>query len=355
MVKGIDLLFQSTLAAPAKLATIRAVIVIEKHWRRILATVVLLGLGCFVTAAYWSGSEIASPSRRPLMDYHRDFLSNPAAHGIHIETFIASDGTPCLIVTPEPSGRLGDRGTIIRQQLDEHGRSLPPPGEIIGTLVLTHGRKGRKEDYLPIAERLCAVGFRCLMPDLPAHGDHPAAMATYGIREKGLPHLVLREAAEHHAFHPAPAGLIGMSMGASVAVHAAAREDAPWRALVVISSFDSLKNVVYGQASRRVGNMIAAPFCTTSFWVYEWKTGIRLDEIQPREHAASIRMPTLVAHGTADHVIAASAGRNLFEALPKDVPNQWVEVPGADHDNVLITDFPIYAEIAEWMLRHLPE
>jgi hypothetical protein len=32
---------------------------------------------------------------------------------------------------------------------------------------------------------------------------------------------------------------------------------------------------------------------------------------------------------------------------------QWIEIPGADHDNVLITDFPIYAAIAEWMFKHV--
>jgi hypothetical protein len=29
------------------------------------------------------------------------------------------------------------------------------------------------------------------------------------------------------------------------------------------------------------------------------------------------------------------------------------KIPNADHDNVLVTDDPIYASIAEWMMRHL--
>lgn len=28
------------------------------------------------------------------------------------------------------------------------------------------------------------------------------------------------------------------------------------------------------------------------------------------------------------------------------------EIPNADHDNVLVTDYPIYADIAEWMMLH---
>jgi hypothetical protein len=29
------------------------------------------------------------------------------------------------------------------------------------------------------------------------------------------------------------------------------------------------------------------------------------------------------------------------------------EIPNADHDDVLVTDYPIYADIAEWMMLHL--
>jgi hypothetical protein len=32
---------------------------------------------------------------------------------------------------------------------------------------------------------------------------------------------------------------------------------------------------------------------------------------------------------------------------------KWIEVPGAGHDNVLTTTYPIYADIAGWMLRHV--
>jgi pimeloyl-ACP methyl ester carboxylesterase len=63
----------------------------------------------------------------------------------------------------------------------------------------------------------------------------------------------------------------------------------------------------------------------------------------------------LVAHGTSDRVIPIKCGRLLYDALPSSIEKRWVEIPGADHDNVLITDFPIYAEMAEWMLHHVPQ
>jgi pimeloyl-ACP methyl ester carboxylesterase len=223
------------------------------------------GITCFLIAIslasfsliWWSSHQVASPTRRALMDYHLEYLANPESHGIRIEKFTASDGTPCLVCVPE--GNPGRRGTIIRTQLGERDVPLPPFGGIQGTLVLVHGRKGRKEDYLPIAERLCAAGFRCIIPDLPAHGDHPHDIATYGVREAALPARVLDEASMLFKFDPEPAGLIGMSMGGSVAMHAMSEPEAPWKALVIISSFDSFPTVIKNQATRYSG--VLGPLC----------------------------------------------------------------------------------------------
>jgi len=324
---------------------------IRNRWRGFLTLIFLLVSAGAVGLVVWSGLELASPSRRPLMDFHREFISNPLAHGFEIARFTASDGTPCLVCTPAAS--LGDRGTLIRKQLAERGLTLKPAGETIGTLVLVHGRRGRKEDYLPIAERLCAVGFRCVIPDLPAHGDHPSTIATYGVNEASLPAQVLHEVSRKFAFDPVPAGLLGMSMGGSVAVHAAALPDAPWKALAVISSFDSFPGVIAGQATLHGGTALGPSWANATDLVYQMKTGISIRDIQPCLHAPALHLPTLIAHGTDDPVIAMSSGRCLYDALPAGSPKKWVKVPGATHDNVLITSYPIYADIAEWMLRNV--
>jgi pimeloyl-ACP methyl ester carboxylesterase len=155
----------------------------------------------------------------------------------------------------------------------------------------------RKEDYLPIAERLCAVGFRCVIPDLPGHGDHPADIATYGVREAGLPVRLLREASHKFVFNPHPAGLMGMSMGGSIAVHAADQPGAPWKALVVVASFDSFPAVIQGQAVRHSVVTFGPLWADATNAVYHWKSGIWREDIQPTRHAASIRVPIRNAWG----------------------------------------------------------
>lgn len=319
-----------------------------------LGTLLLLSLTA-ISLVVWAGWQIASPPRRPLMAYHREFLSHPQAHGMNLASFTANDGTPCLLCTPDTGGNWGKRGLTLRQQLAARGLTPPAPTEIRGTLVLLHGRKGRKEDFLPIAERFCAAGFRCILPDLPAHGDHPLPLATYGIREATLPARVLDEAARTFSFPAQPAGLIGMSMGGSISVHAASLPDAPWKALAILCSFDSFSQVIEDQACETLGSTLGPWWARGADQVYQWKTHIPLSSIQPCRHAAAISAPTFIAHGSADSVARLDRGRALFHALPPSLPKQWIEVPGAGHDNLLITTHPLYADLAEWMLRHLSQ
>ncbi len=188
--------------------------------------------------------------------------------------------------------------------------------------------------------------------DVPAF-PFGIAPTTYGIHEGGLPARMLDEASRKFAFDPQPAGLLGMSMGGSVAMHATALPDAPWKALVIISSFDSFPRVIEGQASRYLGTTLGPLWADSSDAIYHWKSGLTIADIQPHRHASSLRLPTLVAHGSSDRVISPTCGRRLFDALPATTPMKWIEVPVGDHDNVLITAYPIYAGIAGWMLQHV--
>lgn len=323
---------------------------LRKRWLIVLSLFLIFGV---MAVCVWAGRELASPPRRPLQDYHREFLADPSAHGVVVKAFTISDGTPCLLVEPDPADQLGPRGLRVREQLRAKGVTLASAGNIVGTLVLVHGRKGRKEDYLLIAERLCAAGFRCLLPDMPGHGEHPGKHVTFGLTEAAIPSHVLHEAAAQFHFNPAPAGLMGMSMGGAVAMHAAAMPKAEWKALVIVSSFDRLEVAIHKNVSDRVGALLGRFWIEGAGLVFKAMTGHALSEIRSDISAGAITMPTLIAHGTKDRVIPLESGKRLYAALPAALEKQWIDVPDADHDNVLITDFPIYATVAEWMLRHV--
>lgn len=304
-------------------------------------------------AGWLAADQLLHPPRRALQDYHIEFLDHTAAHGVILRRFTCSDGTPALLCEPEVRSKPGRRGEVIREQLVARGATLRPYGEMTGTLVLVHGRRGRKEDYLLIAERFCAAGFRCVLPDLPAHGDHPGRMAAYGVHEGGLPALVLREAAARFGFDPAPAGIMGLSMGGAVSVQACVKNDAPWLAAVIVSTFDTLPNVVRHQSASIAGEWAGGALAKMTGWMFQSRAGFPLDRADSAAVVARMRCPTLMAHGTSDSVIPITLGRRLHDALPAGLETEWIEIPQADHDNVLITDFPIYARMAEWMLRHV--
>ncbi|MEE9352262.1 MAG: alpha/beta hydrolase [Thiotrichaceae bacterium] len=115
-------------------------------------------------------------------------------------------------------------------------------------LVLLHGRNGRKEDLLPVAERFAAAGFRCVLPDLPAHGDHlqsPIQYAT-GASEKGFANRVLLDARGFLSnrnngkdIDDNNAGIWRMSLGGAYAIEAAASKPENWQAIIIVASFDT--------------------------------------------------------------------------------------------------------------------
>lgn len=331
----------------------KAAMSLKRHCTRLA-----IGLACsapllWIGAAWLAAREITSPSRRPLQDYHHVILNAPASHGITIAPFTLSDGTPTLLCRPNLAGTLDQRGTLLRSQLQQRNLTLPPTGiENNATLVLLHGRRGRKEDLLPIAVRFCATGFRCLLLDLPAHGENPAPVATFGPKEAPLPLKALTEAAAKFNFPARPAGLWGMSMGGSVAIHATASTHAHWDALTIVASFDALAPVIHRQCSQLLGDTLGPPFFTTLKPRFHANTGIPLDQIQPASLAPHIQIPTLIAHGDDDPLIPLTSARHLFDVIGTS-NKSFVNVGSGTHGNVLVTPYPLYADMTAWFLKHL--
>lgn len=318
-----------------------------------------LGMGLALTMAllylalvWWCVKEIAEPSRRAADVPHLPYFDGTAKAGFVVEKFVSSDGMPCLVCTPEHVDKFSKRAGIIRQQLAEQGISLKPAGEIIGTVLILHGRSGIKEDYLAVAERFCAVGFRCVIPDLPGHGGNPEPFTTYGVLEAPIILKCYAEVAVKNGFTGQPSAILGQSMGGAEAIHTAALDGSPFGAMVVVSSFDKLETVIRGQANSLLGQTLGAAVAMPAGHVYEWRTGVPIAGIDSSEKARQVRIPTLVVHGDDDSMVPTASGKALFDSFPGNT-KRWLEVPGAEHNNVLVTDFPLYATMAKWFLDHL--
>jgi pimeloyl-ACP methyl ester carboxylesterase len=311
------------------------------------AVVAFMGLG------WWSSHRLLHPPRRDLQDYHREIIRDPRDFGIQITPYTGPGGTPCLMVTPVENPDRARKGRAVRDALADNGIRCAPWGRIRGTVVLLHGYKGRKEDHLPVSERLCAAGFRCLLPDLPGHGDHPSATATFGRTEADQIAGLLRDAAGRFSFPPENAGLLGVSQGGAISLQAAALDDSPWKAVASISAFASLDQPI-ASGSRTLCSPVAfiSPLASTAcnLGVYA-REGFLPSEISPVAAVSRLGIPVFIAHGEQDSFIPIAQGRAIFDAIPSR-QKTFRPVPGAGHGNALaVGSTPLYAELCAFFLK----
>jgi len=321
-----------------------------------IAAWVCLAVLIYAAAVSWIGAfQLGRSGVRPLQSYHQEWLNAPEDHGIRIRRFSAANGRiPCLLVTPDPQAGPAERGILIRRQLQEQGVELTSFGTVRATVVLLHGRCGRKEDLLPIAERFCAAGFRCLLPDLPAHGESPLPRCHFATTdaEAGYAASVLTCARARKLIPVEPACLWGLSMGGAFATRSAAQKNSPWTSLVLVNSYGALDELVQRKTRPWLGPL-TGPACRLMAHFSQTRGSLDPKESRPVTWAASVSVPVLVAHGSKDELIPVEAGRRLFDAFSTR-RKRWVRVEGGDHHNVLVTAFPLYATKTAWFLRHLP-
>jgi len=322
-----------------------------KRWlvRLPLALLALAALGLGIVG--WLGSRhLVSPPRRALEPYHRDILGDPARFGLSVTSFRGPAETPCLLVTPAASPRTARKSRELRKRL---GDRVPPWGEIRGTVVLLHGHRGRKEDHLPICERFCAAGFRCILPDLPGHGEHPSGVAGFGTRECELVEGIVDDARCCFQLPDDPLFLFGVSQGGAIALQTAARDPERWAGVVSVAAFADLDAIVERSAGRLHPAVdFAAPL--TSLAV-DLGTGLRAgflpSRVRPEVAAGSLVLPVMIVHGEEDRFIPADHARRIHAALPQ--PGGCLRmVPGAGHGRVLAKEAAtLYPEICEFLLR----
>ena len=318
--------------------------------KKSLGYFLLSSLILFVGFIMYQCWMLASPSRRSIQDYHLSWLDTPQQHGMSIEETSCLDGkVPTLVITPFTD--LGKRGKTIRKQLTNRGVGIPLQNNLTEenttqTIVLLHGRNGRKEDLLAVAERFCAVGYRCILIDLPAHGDSPVETVKFGTTEweQDLPYNVLLECANRYNFSPAKASLWGISMGGCFCNRALADEEhgAHWEKAIIVCSFDKLNGIIQDKiGSKTVVNVMSA--------LTHQMGGAVVNEVLPVEWVTKVSTPVMVVHGTEDSLIALERGKALYHAYNSS-DKQWVVVEDGTHQNILITPKPLYADMLEWLL-----
>jgi alpha-beta hydrolase superfamily lysophospholipase len=327
-----------------------------RRWLKRFTLLLLLVLTITAGGIAWFGSSaLIAPQRRGLQDFHQKILKQPSEHGmIEPISFRGPRDAPCQIYLPHPHPGKARKSRALRAELTRRGVPVPPWGETVGTIVLLHGRHGRKEDHLPIAERFCAAGFACIVWDLPGHGDSPCPHATFGSKECDEIEQVLRAAQIAHRI-PDAVALFGVSQGAAIALQTIAKND-HYYAVAAVASFADLGSLIEGTATQLqlVPRLLSRPAAGLVRLGAKLRAGFDPASIRPARAAQSITQPVLIGHGARDNYIAPSHARAIFDAIPHD--NKILHlIPDGAHHNVLAkggNDF--YADLAEFFLKNLP-
>jgi uncharacterized protein len=327
--------------------------------KRIIRFVILpLSIVCIATLvviAYIGSKATLSPERRTVAEWHQTILNAPALHGLKVTHFTSHGGTPAMLCEPGPK-ECGTKSLALRAALRQRSIGLSPWGKIHGTILLLHGHKGCKEDHLPICERFCAAGFRCICIDLPGHGKHPKPYATFGFTEVQLVSEVWREFLETHP-HAAsqPLFLFGISQGGAIALQAAARDENTFRAVASVAAFSELTQPIDTSANHLPAGLRDIKPLTTracALGIY-CRAGFFPANISPLSDASQIRCPVFLCHGKNDSFVPVASARNLYDSISHSRKELRI-IENAKHGNVLaVGSTELYADICGFFLSAL--
>ncbi|HVS62124.1 MAG TPA: alpha/beta fold hydrolase [Thermoanaerobaculia bacterium] len=187
---------------------------------------------------------------------------------------------------------------------------IPARKEASAAIVIVfNGNAGDRSLRLPLAEALSAAGYAVLLFDYRGYGGNPGRPSEIGLRRDAR--AVRRFLVEELGAVPDRLVYFGESLGTGVAVTLAVEH--PPAALVLRSPFPSL--VALGRTH------------------YPWLPVSLLlrDRFDSLGRIPALSSPLLVVAGERDRIVPARLSRRLYDGAPQ--PKEWVEIPGADHND----------------------
>lgn len=206
-------------------------------------------------------------------------------------------------------------------------------------IVGCHGYRGSKSELIGIATLLWRAGFNVLIFDYHGHGADVGTPVTLGYRELQDFYGALDYA--ERRVPGAAVGVIGFSMGASIAIIGSARRP-DVRAIVADSPFAS-HDAVVAHNIERITHVSGRLIASVADVFLARRAGYHASDVAPvREVAALAPRPLLVIHGTEDETIPVAQALRVYEAArePKEL---WLG-EGAPHCGTYFLDRRAYSE-----------
>jgi len=173
--------------------------------------------------------------------------------------------------------------------------------------------------HLPVAD---ALNAHVLAFDFRGHGDSDGHTVTLGHRETLDVLAAVDYLRTHRPQQCRELFGMGVSMGTSGLIRAAAEIDPPFQGLVIDSGYASaveLTDYVVGEFPPVVRPFLTVPGVPLA----SLEAGCWLPDVRPIDRISHVRAPVLFIHARGDHIIPVSHGERLFaEAVePKEL---WI-------------------------------
>ncbi len=214
-----------------------------------------------------------------------------------------------------------------------HGWFVPAKSPSSRTAIFCHGIGANSAaflGYLPTLEKLDTNVF---FLDLRGHGQSDGHTVSMGGREKNDVIAAARLVRERWPEQSKELYGVGVSMGSSALVLAAAELEPPFDAIIVDSGFAAatdLADNVLGQfpaAIRPAMSAIGIPMAS-------WEAGFNLRDVRPVDCIGKVRSRVLIVHATGDGLIPAAQAKRMYEQAPE--PKRLQIIDKVQHGGVLL-------------------
>jgi len=200
-----------------------------------------------------------------------------------------------------------------------------------GTIIFLHGVGDCKIGGVPYAKLFHEKGFNVFLYDSRRHGTSEGYYCTYGFYEKHDLSIVLDYLEGLSDIHIGKIGVFGTSMGAAIALQAAAI-DRRIEAIVAEASFTDLRTVVVDY-QKRIMKLPWHFLRNLAMSRSQKLAGFKARYVSPIHAVHNVHKPILFIHGTDDTRIRTEYSKVLYENANQ--PKELLLVRRGDHTNLL--------------------
>lgn len=189
------------------------------------------------------------------------------------------------------------------------------------SIVFFHGNGGSLAVAARETQGFAAEGYGVLLVEYRGYGGNPGHPSEEGFYRDGRAAMAFLAS---EGIAPARTVIVGHSLGSGTASQMA-QEFAP-AALILLAPFTSLPDVAAG----------AMPFVPA-----RWLVSARFENVAK---VPGLKLPVLIAHGTADSVVPFALGERLAKAAPRAA---FRAIEGSDH--MISLEPGVQAAQIEWL------